>query len=467
MRATGAGIAAALLALLVLLRGLFALLDPVAPAVAQLGAGALIVFVAAVLGGVAGAWQAALAGVRSRREIVVVGAVGPGAAFLAVSLLLSIAQSVGPGRALLELVVVAAGVAAGAWLLPAVAVLLARLRGERGQTSAEYMGALLLVAVIVAALLFLGPLLGERTSSAVEAIAGGTGQSGQVGAGNGPAVVNPTGDDDGDGLNNEEEAALGTDPGKADSDGDGISDNDEFTHGTDPNQGIEPLTEANAFKPWERIGISEDEWNSLEKAILDQINPGGWKSFLFGDAAESILLDENGELVLVPPGAMVGYEDGKLKVYPLQENGVGGGLVKGLARILGAGGKSASAALKGALEDLPASLRARLLASGVLRGADIAATTTKALPRFQPGRWLPHFEKHAAEFGYRTPVEYLKGARDLVGRSGVQTFTRTNGDKLFYDAARNEFAVLRPDGVLRTYFRPTDGPNYWLEQIAK
>ena len=103
--------------------------------------------------------------------------------------------------------------------------------------------------------------------------------------------------------------------------------------------------------------------------------------------------------------------------------------------------------MKGALEDLPASLRARLLASGVLKGADVAAATTKALPRFQPGRWLPHFEKHAAEFGYRTPVEYLKGARDLVGRSGIQTFTRANGDKLYYDAARNEFAVMKPDGV--------------------
>ena len=51
------------------------------------------------------------------------------------------------------------------------------------------------------------------------------------------------------------------------------------------------------------------------ESILDEINPGGWKSFLFGDAAESILLDENGELVLVPPGATVCYEDGKLKVY--------------------------------------------------------------------------------------------------------------------------------------------------------
>jgi hypothetical protein len=54
LRATGTGLVAALLALLVFVRGLFALLDPVAPDLAQVGAGALIVFAAAVLGGAAG-----------------------------------------------------------------------------------------------------------------------------------------------------------------------------------------------------------------------------------------------------------------------------------------------------------------------------------------------------------------------------------------------------------------------------
>ena len=468
LRATGAGVVAALLALLLLLRGLFELLDPVAPAVTQVGAGALIVFTAAALGGAAGAWQAALAGVRTRREIVVVGAVCPGAACAAVSLLLSIVQSVDPGRALLELATIAAGAAAGAWALPAVARTLARLRGVSGQTSAEYMGALLLVAIIVAALIVgLPKLLGDRMSSAIDAIAGGGKTSAQMGGAGGPdPVANPTADDDGDGLNNEEEAALGTDPGAADSDGDGVSDDDEFSRGTDPLQGVEPLTEENFAKPWERIGISEDEWNSLEQAILDEINPGGWKSFLFGDAASGLTLDENGELTLIPPGALIYFEDGKLKVSEVQEMGVGGGLVKGLAKILGAGGKSASAAMKGALAKLPASLKTRLAGAGVLRGADAAAAGTKALPRFAPGRWLPHFEKHAAEWGYRSPVEYLRGARDLTSRSGVQTFTRTNGDKLFYDAARNEFAVLKPDGVLRTYFRPQNGSQYWRQQTG-
>ena len=306
-------------------------------------------------------------------------------------------------------------------------------------------------------------------SGSVDAIAGGNGpRTHSYGDDQRTPIVDPTADDDGDGLTNEEEGALGTDPNEADSDGDGMSDTEEFEHGTDPNQGIDALTEENAFKPWERLGISEDEWNELEKSILEEINPGGWKSFLLGDAAESIVLDENGELVLVPPGAMVGYEDGKLKIYPLMENGVGGGLVKGLAKILGAGGKSASTALKNALAKLSPSTRAQLASSGLLKGVEGAAETAKALPRFQPGRWFPHFIDHGAEFGYRTPVEYLKGARDLTTtRSGVETFVRRGGDKLFYDNARNEFAVLKPDGILRTYFRPKDGRQYWLEQLAK
>jgi hypothetical protein len=359
---------------------------------------------------------------------------------------------------------VAAGAGAGAWALPAVALTLAGLRGSRGQTSAEYLGALLLVAIIVAALVSGLPAhIADRTSSAVDAIIGGDGPIAQVAGGTRDTVVNPTADDDGDGLNNEEEAALGTDPGSADSDGDGVSDDDEFSRGTDPLRGVQPLTEENLGKPWERIGISEDEWNSLEKSILDEVNPGGLEGFLLGDAAGSLALDENGELTLVPPGAMLYVEDGKLKIAELQENGIGGGLVKGLAKILGAGARGTSAAVKSALEKLPAGLRARLAAAGVLRGTE---TVTATLPRFQPGRWLPHFEKHAAEFGYRTPVEYLRGARDLVGRSGVRTFTRANGDKLFYDAARNEFAVLRPGGVLRTYFRPQNGSEYWRIQTG-
>ena len=157
LRATGAGVAAALLALLVLRA------RPVRaarPRRARGGAGRRR-GADRVRGGRARRgrrargrrrWRASEAAV----EIVVVGAVGPGVACAVLSLALSVAASVDPGRALLELAMIAAGAAAGAWALPAVARLLARLRGTRGQTSAEYMGALLLVAVIIGALLASG-----------------------------------------------------------------------------------------------------------------------------------------------------------------------------------------------------------------------------------------------------------------------------------------------------------------------
>ena len=141
----------------------------------QVGAGLLIVFIAATLGGVTGAWQAALAGAGNRREIVLVGAAGPGAVRALVSLTLSIANSVDPARALFELVAIATGALAGAWLLPNVALGLSRLRGQSGQTAAEYMGALLLVAVIVAALITVVPKIADRSTAAVDAIAAGKG----------------------------------------------------------------------------------------------------------------------------------------------------------------------------------------------------------------------------------------------------------------------------------------------------
>lgn len=47
-------------------------------------------------------------------------------------------------------------------------------------------------------------------------------------------VLDPAGDEDGDGLTNAEEEALGTNPENSDSDGDGYTDKDEVDAGTDP-----------------------------------------------------------------------------------------------------------------------------------------------------------------------------------------------------------------------------------------
>jgi hypothetical protein len=79
-----------------------------------------------------------------------------------------------------------------------------------------------------------------------------------------------------------------------------------------------------------------------------------------------------------------------------------------------------------------------------------------------------HFEKHASEFGYKTIDEYISGARSLVNSSdSILTFTRTNGDQLFYNPVTNEFAALTSDGVIKTFFKPKDGMKYWLKLIGK
>jgi pyocin large subunit-like protein len=38
---------------------------------------------------------------------------------------------------------------------------------------------------------------------------------------------------------------------------------------------------------------------------------------------------------------------------------------------------------------------------------------------------------------------------------------------MFYDPATDELAVMRSDGILRTFFKPTEGAGYWRGELAK
>ncbi len=99
----------------------------------------------------------------------------------------------------------------------------------------------------------------------------------------------------------------------------------------------------------------------------------------------------------------------------------------------------------------------------------IAREGGEKLIGFAAGKWLTHFEKHGAEFGFKNAVEYLRAANALIrGGKGVETVVRKNGDKLFYRTATNEFGVLAKDGkTIRTYFKPDDGRDYFLREAAK
>jgi RHS repeat-associated protein len=112
----------------------------------------------------------------------------------------------------------------------------------------------------------------------------------------------------------------------------------------------------------------------------------------------------------------------------------------------------------------PAEIKFAAVLFGVAKG--LAREGAERLVGFAAGRWLEHFEKHGAEVGAKTAVEYLRGANALIrGGKGVETFVRSGGDKLFYREATNEFGVLAKDGkTIRTYFKPREGRQYFDNQ---
>lgn len=76
-----------------------------------------------------------------------------------------------------------------------------------------------------------------------------------------------------------------------------------------------------------------------------------------------------------------------------------------------------------------------------------------------------HFQKHCGEFDYETAEEYLVGANRVINDPNALTKTeKEDGDFVFYLESTNEFVILSTDGYIRTYFRPTDGLDYFNRQ---
>ena len=76
------------------------------------------------------------------------------------------------------------------------------------------------------------------------------------------------------------------------------------------------------------------------------------------------------------------------------------------------------------------------------------------------------FERNGADFGARTPQDYLRKVRAFTGSppAGTERVERANGDLLLYQASTNTFAVLSREGVPKTMFKPDSGAAYWAEQ---
>jgi hypothetical protein len=104
------------------------------------------------------------------------------------------------------------------------------MRSPRGQTAAELLGALLVVSAIIAALATTS--VGTAIAQQMERLVCEIGSDADCAAAPPPGAT-PS-DADGDGISNEDERALGSDPRSADSDGDGLEDAHEVRIGTDP-----------------------------------------------------------------------------------------------------------------------------------------------------------------------------------------------------------------------------------------
>ncbi len=100
-----------------------------------------------------------------------------------------------------------------------------------------------------------------------------------------------------------------------------------------------------------------------------------------------------------------------------------------------------------------------------------AAPVVDSGPNFSSQQQLDsHYEKHVVqqkEFGTISKEEYLKRAQQLVKSppgGNILVQTRSNGDRLFYDKQTNEFAVLSEKKVIKTFFKPKDGVEYYNRQ---
>ncbi|SFU90688.1 Probable zinc-ribbon domain-containing protein [Clostridium sp. DSM 8431] len=76
-----------------------------------------------------------------------------------------------------------------------------------------------------------------------------------------------------------------------------------------------------------------------------------------------------------------------------------------------------------------------------------------------------HFEKHGSEFGYKSEEDYVKGALAVINSpTSLHKTEAEDGDEIYYDKNKNEIVFISKDGYIRTYFKPSDGINYYNRQ---
>ena len=83
---------------------------------------------------------------------------------------------------------------------------------------------------------------------------------------------------------------------------------------------------------------------------------------------------------------------------------------------------------------------------------------------------VDHYQKHGREFGSITMEQYLRGAQELRDRpSGgpILEAARPDGSVTRFDRESGDFIAFSRNGVILTYFKPTDGERYYKRQLGR
>lgn len=106
----------------------------------------------------------------------------------------------------------------------------------------------------------------------------------------------------------------------------------------------------------------------------------------------------------------------------------------------------------------------------VVAGATNADTTRTDIGFASRQKWLDHFEKHGREFGSLTAEEYLRQAQMLRDRRAggeILESVRRDGVVTRFDKQSGAFLAFNHDQIIRTFFKPNDGANYFWRQSKR
>ena len=83
---------------------------------------------------------------------------------------------------------------------------------------------------------------------------------------------------------------------------------------------------------------------------------------------------------------------------------------------------------------------------------------------------MKHYNDHGGEVGAESASDYEQMAMDFANDVNTITndsFVDQNGSTYKYSYITGEFVIVKPNGIIITYFIPDRGEVYWNEQKRK